>query len=137
MGYIYIYISNDNFIIIIVLDQSTNLIGQDTPSSIHVFRQYYLNLNHEEVSAVAHQPIDMIKDCVYSAQSTSSDPKCTELVTNGGTKIFTPSYGVCYMFNFKGLRTEQYPPVTFYPGEQYGLQLTINIESMSNVKSLT
>ena len=37
--------------------------------------------------------------------------------------IFTPSYGVCYMFNFRGLQYEKYPAVTFYPGEEYGLQL--------------
>lgn len=85
---------------------------------------------------MAHQPKDMIIECVYSAQLRASDPRCTALITNGGTKIFTPSYGVCYMFNFKGLRAEQYSPVTFYPGEQYGLQLTINIESMYNVKRL-
>ena len=119
--------TTNNFINI--SEESTYIMGDAQPVSIHEFREYYLKLNHEEVSAVAHQPKDMIRECIYSAQSRQADPRCSSLIAKGGTKIFTPSYGVCYMFNFKGLRAERYPPVTFYPGEQYGLQLTVNIES--------
>ena len=78
---------------------------------------------------MAHQPADMIIECIFSKQVRSSDPRCQHLINYGGTKIFTPNYGVCYMFNFKGLR-DTYPALTFYPGEEYGLQLTINVESM-------
>ena len=79
---------------------------------------------------MAHQPEDMIVDCVYSKQVRSVDPRCKHLINYGGTKIFTPSYGVCYMFNFIGLEHKEHPAVTFYPGEEYGLQMTVNVESM-------
>ena len=32
------------------------------------------------------------------------------------------------MFNFQGLADLEYPPVTFYPGEEYGIELTLNTE---------
>ena len=105
-------------------------------TNVYEFWRYYLKLNHDEISEIAHQPRDMIIGCIYSKQVRQSDPRCTDFLANGGTKIFTPSYGVCYMFNFKGLETERYPAMTFYPGEEYGLQLTINVESKLKLFSL-
>ena len=102
---------------------------KENVTNVHKFWQYYLKLDHDEIAEIAHQPKDMIIGCIYSKQVREKDPRCTNLLTKGGTKIFTPSYGVCYMFNFKGLQPENYPAVTFYPGEEYGLQLTINVES--------
>jgi len=109
---------------------SVNTITEEgsAPTTVHDFWKYYLKLDHDEISAMAHQPADMMIECVFSKQVRSSDPRCQHLINYGGTKIFTPNYGVCYMFNFKGLK-DQFPALTFYPGEEYGLQLTINVES--------
>ena len=98
-------------------------------TNVYKFWRYYLKLDHDEIAQIAHQPKDMIIGCIYSKQVRQKDPRCTDFLTKGGIKIFTPSYGVCYMFNFKGLSVEKHPAVTFYPGEEYGLQLTINVES--------
>ena len=104
-------------------------------TNVHEFWRYYLKLDHDEISEIAHQPEDMIIGCVYNKQVRGGDPRCIYLITNGGKKIFSPSYGVCYMFNFKGLNIEPYPATTFYPGEEYGLQLTINVETMYYMQS--
>ena len=98
------------------------------PNSLHDFRRVYLKLNREEVIKVAHQPKDMIKECVYTQKIREKEKSCTDYITDGGTKIFTPAYGVCYMFNFKGLSNKMQPLMAIYPGEEYGLQLTLNIE---------
>ena len=103
--------------------------------NVHQFWKYYLKLDHGEISAIAHQPKDMIIDCVFNKQVRGGDPRCIHLMTKGGTKIFSPSYGVCYMFNFKGLRNEEYPATTFYPGDEYGLQLTLNAEATYYMQS--
>ena len=113
----------------IIADETSDQQEAKNVTNVHEFWRYYLKLNHEVISEIAHQPKDMIIGCIFSKQVRQSDPRCTDFITNGGTKVFTPSYGVCYMFNFKGLETEQYPASTFYPGEEYGLQLTINVES--------
>ena len=115
----------------IFTEEASNVENEkNEPKDINTFWRYYLKLNHEEITAIAHQPHDMIVDCVFNKQIRNPDPKCLQFIANGSTTIFTPSYGVCYIFNFKGLTKEKYPAVTFYPGEDYGLQLTINIESM-------
>ena len=79
--------------------------------------------------AVAHQPKDMIKECIYTQKMQVKEPRCLDLMANGSTKIFTPKYGVCYMFNFNGLYSTTQALTSFYPGEEYGLQLTLDAES--------
>ena len=104
-------------------------INKSYSTSVHDFRHSYLQLNRNELIDIAHQPKDMIKGCIYLKRIRQKHPFCTDLIDNGGTKIFTPTYGVCYMFNFKGIN-KTVPPLTSYqPGEEYGLQLTVNIES--------
>ena len=78
---------------------------------------------------MAHQPNEMIIECIYMKRIRHKDPFCTELIKNGGTKIFSPTYGVCYMFNFKGLNEKTNGLTNFMSGEEYGLQLTLNVES--------
>ena len=108
---------------------------EDKGTSVHDFWKYYLKLDHNEIAEMAHQPKDMIIDCVFNKQVRAVDPRCLYLMAKGGTMIFTPSYGVCYMFNFRGLEYEKYPAVTFYPGEEYGLRLTINVETLYYMQS--
>ena len=107
--------------------------GKET--NVHEFWKHYLKLDHGEISEIAHQPDDMIIDCVFNKRVRGGDPRCTHLMTKGGTKIFSPSYGVCYMFNFNGLNIEKYPANTFYPGDEYGLQLTLNAETIYYMQS--
>ena len=78
---------------------------------------------------ISHQPKDMILECIYMQRIRRQDPFCADLMLNGGTKIFTPTYGVCYMFNFKGVNQSIHPLGTYVAGEPYALQLTLNIES--------
>ena len=80
-------------------------------TNVHEFWKYYLKLDHDEISEIAHQPKDMIIGCVFNKQVRGGDPRCIYLMTKGGKTIFSPSYGVCYMFNFRGLDYEKYPAV--------------------------
>ena len=107
----------------------TSRVDKLKSSSMHDFRLSYLKLNRQEVIDVAHQPKDMIQECIFTKRIRNQDPLCENLMRTGGTKIFTPTYGVCYMYNFRGLSKMAYPMISFYPGEEYGLQLTLNVES--------
>ena len=114
---------------VIITETSASRVEKLKSSSIHDFRLSYLKLNRQEVIEIAHQPKDMIQECIFTKQIRNRDPLCKSLMRYGGTKIFTPTYGVCYMYNFRGLNKLMHPMISFYPGEEYGLQLTMNIES--------
>ena len=78
----------------------------------------------EEVIAIAHQPEDMIKFCEFGSQAMYP-PHCTELI-QGSFKMFSPTYGVCYGFNYKSPdRTTLY---TTYGGGEFGLKVVLDIE---------
>ena len=108
-----------------------------TEGTIHDFRKAYLELKHDELLEMAHQPSEMIIECIYMKRIRHKDPVCTELIKNGGTKIFSPTYGVCYMFNFKGLNEKTKGLTHFMSGEEYGLQLTLNVESKYRLYNIT
>ena len=112
-----------------VTDTTATQIAKAYSTSIHDFRRLYLKLNRDELMEMAHQPKDMILQCIYLQRIRQQEPFCTDLMQNGGTKIFSPTYGVCYMFNFKGINEHVNPLGSYMSGEEYGLQLTLNIES--------
>ena len=90
------------------------------------FLNRYWNLTKEEVIAIAHQPQDMIKDCRFNGQAMW-EPNCVELV-QGLVKMFSPKFGVCYMFNFEGINTNRTSVTSIYGGPEFGLQLILDIE---------
>ena len=67
----------------------------------------------------------MIKYCEY-ADNTMKE-SCDELI-KGSVKIFGPATGVCYSFNFVGLDKKKNPAPVVYGGQEFGLQLIIDIE---------
>ena len=119
------------------ISENATTSNQVTESTIHDFRKAYLELKHDELLEMAHQPSEMIIECIYMKRIRHKDPVCTELIKNGGTKIFSPTYGVCYMFNFKGLNEKINGLSNYMSGEEYGLQLTLNVESKYRSYSIT
>ena len=91
------------------------------------FYQAYLSLNMEETIAVAHQPQNMVISCIVGSIPMIS-PYCNDLI-QGTVKMFVPSYGVCYGFNFKNWMGNTPSVSTNYAGRDFGLELIINIES--------
>ena len=81
----------------------------------------------EESMAIAHQPSDMILSCSFSGIPMLS-PQCDELI-QGTIKMFTPTYGVCYGFNFNFLDADRASLSTNYAGRDFGLEIILNIES--------
>ena len=111
---------------------SSELIDKDGPYYTdridnNDFYGSYLNLTMEEVIAVAHQPKDMIMHCVVGSVPMLK-PFCDELI-QGHIKMFTPTYGVCYGFNFNFLDETRLPLRSNYAGRDFGLELVLNIES--------
>ena len=76
----------------------------------------------EEKKKIAHQPTDMFKSCKFGP-SLTGDLSCTTFQT-GAQTIFSPSQGLCYIFNFGPLGVA----ATKTAGRTYGLQLEIDIE---------
>ena len=91
------------------------------------FYKAYLALNMEEIIAVAHQPEDMVISCIVGSVPMVT-PYCTDLI-QGTVKMFAPTYGVCYGFNFKDWIRNTPSLNTNYAGRDFGLALIINIES--------
>ena len=120
-----------------ISENATTPKAEVTEATIHDFRKAYLKLKHDELLEMAHQPSEMIIECIYMKRIRHKDPVCTELIKNGGTKIFSPTYGVCYMFNFKGLNEKTKGLTNFMSGEEYGLQLTLNVESKYRLYNIT
>jgi len=89
---------------------------------IEEFSSNYLEMTEEERKIIAHQPMDMIKSCKFGI-SSNNDTSCKDFRNNPQT-IFSPSQGICYIFNFgpQGVGN------TTTAGSTYGLQLEINIE---------
>ena len=80
----------------------------------------------DEVTAISHQSHDMIKYCEFSGIPMYS-PYCTELF-NGSVKMFTPDFGVCYVFNFQTLYANKSSLFSIYGGAEFGLQIVLDIE---------
>ena len=67
----------------------------------------------------------MIKYCEYADNTLKES--CDELI-KGSVKIFGPATGVCYSFNFIGLNRKKNPAPVVYGGQEFGLQLIIDVE---------
>ena len=113
-------------------------------SKLDVARQFsvwYTHLNTDEMKKLAHQPQELIVECKFSMINTTL---CNHFTTSGGTRIFSPTRGVCYSLNlreyfpldlkeslksdvnkylFETLETDM-----FYAGPLMGLQLVLNIQ---------
>ena len=79
----------------------------------------------EDVIAIAHQPQNMIKSCIFNEIPRLDN--CSELM-NGVVKIFSPQYGVCYGFNVLGNNADKDSIYSNYGGPKFGLQLVLDIE---------
>ena len=91
------------------------------------FYQAYLDLTMDEMIAVAHHPEDMVISCIVNGIPMMT-PYCNDLI-QGAVKMFAPTYGVCYGFNFKDWKGNNPSLITNYAGRDFGLELIINIES--------
>ena len=93
----------------------------------HDFYPVYLNLTMDEMIAVAHHPDDMVISCMVNGIPMMT-PYCNDLI-QGTVKMFAPTYGVCYGFNFKDWKENTPSLITNYAGRDFGLELILNIES--------
>ena len=59
---------------------------------------WYSQLSTEEMFAVSHQPQNIIIDCKLAHMNNTL---CEHFRRTGGTRIFSPSRGVCYSFNLR------------------------------------
>ena len=88
----------------------------------------YLSLKPAEVVAIAHKPKSMIKRCSFLA--CENNPFCNDLQNFGGVSFITPTYGVCYMFNFGPYYALSGADLNSATANViYGLILEIDIES--------
>ena len=93
----------------------------------------YMTLTEEEMDELAHRPHDMIKECLWDGQVNKM---CEDFVEHGGTKVYVPKFGVCYMINFKGIHGMHSEHATKYDelkahaaGADHGLRLILDIQS--------
>ena len=99
----------------------------------NAFYQTYLGLTTDEMIAVAHHPDDMVVSCMVNGIPMLT-PYCNDLI-QGTIKMFAPTYGVCYGFNFKDWKENTPSLITNYAGRDFGLELIINIESTMQAES--
>ena len=86
-----------------------------------------MKLNADEMEELAHQPKDMIKECIWDGESSEM---CKAFIANGGTKIFVPKFGVCYALNFHGINESMSSSLKAdHAGPAHGLKLIFNIQS--------
>ena len=89
----------------------------------------YMSLSEEEMTEFGHRPKDMIKECRWNGEVTDM---CKDFMEHGGTKVFVPKFGVCYMINFEGRdHSNKYEEMrTHVAGADHGLRLILDIQSM-------
>ena len=95
----------------------------------NIFYDIYVELTADEMDELSHRPEDMIKDCRWNGEINEI---CKHFMEKGGTHIYVPKFGVCYVINFKGLNH-------FNPdfeelkanaaGPDHGLRLILDIQS--------
>ena len=86
-----------------------------------------MELGADEMEELAHQPKDMVKECVWDGQNNEM---CKEFIANGGTKIFVPEFGVCYALNFQEINESRSKSLKAdHAGPAHGLKLIFNIQS--------
>merc|ERR1719322_1391859 len=73
----------------------------------------------------------MIKECHWNGEINDI---CKDFMTKGGTHIYVPKFGVCFVINFKGLHhsrfTTQFEELKANAaGADHGLRLILDIQS--------
>ena len=104
------------------------------------YKTFYGSLTTEEMKSLAHQPKDLFINCTFG-KSEFAWTLCNHLMSEGGTRIFSSSFGVCYAFNarsnfpadlnqmIRDLKNNKEKELSSrIPGSRFGLQLLINIE---------
>ena len=89
------------------------------------FWEPYLKLDADEIAILAHQSKDMIKSC--TTQGQLGDEKCKELMA-GTTRVFTPDYGLCYIFSNVHKDAMNNSMTVDNAGPNYGLTLQVDVE---------
>ena len=59
---------------------------------------------------------------------------CEDFMETGGTKVYVPKFGVCYMINYKGTNEsgKYHELKTHVAGADHGLRLILDIQSKFN-----
>ena len=84
----------------------------------------------------SHRPEDMIKECHWNGEVNEI---CRDFMTKGGTHIYVPKFGVCFVINFKGLN---YHDTHFEElkanaaGADHGLRLILDIQSKNIIVNI-
>ena len=91
----------------------------------------YMTLTAEEMYELAHRPKDMIKECRWNGEVNDM---CEDFMETGGTKVYVPKFGVCYMINYKGTNEsgKYHELKTHVAGADHGLRLILDIQSKFN-----
>ena len=85
----------------------------------------YMKLTANEMEELAHKPRDMIKECRWNGETNEI---CKKFREDGGTKIYVPKFGVCYVLNFQGTNVST-TIKAHTAGPDHGLQLIFDIQS--------
>ena len=64
------------------------------------YKTFYGSLTTEEMKSLAHQPKDLFINCTFG-KSEFAWTLCYHLMREGGTRIFSSKFGVCYAFNLR------------------------------------
>ena len=97
----------------------------------NIFYDIYVELTADEMDEFSHRPEDMIKECHWNGEVNDI---CKDFMTKGGTHIYVPKFGVCFVINFKGLHhnrftTEFEELKANAAGADHGLRLILDIQS--------
>ena len=102
--------------------------------------ELYAQLETWEMKRLAHKPKNMFKTCEFISDHLTGNglgaKMCKSLIENGGTKLFSVKYGVCYSYNFKNFndgKTDSKGDTVslkqIMPGAK-GLELVLDIEGL-------
>ena len=94
----------------------------------YLYEEYMSKLTLEELKSIAHQPKDLVVECLFD--QTEDDSECLLLQREGGHKLMLMTYkqNLCYTFNYHWNSENETKKV---PGDLQGIELLINLESMS------
>ena len=106
------------------------------------FLAYYGRLSDEEEFRLSHSPKKMFRRCAFAGEVNEEDKDCTALM-KGESRFFSPTFGMCYSFNYRGPRDLEKckgincdnPRWTHFSGPLYGLSLEIDMEGLSYLRN--
>ena len=93
----------------------------------YLYEEYMSKLTLEELKSIAHQPKDLVVECLFD--QTENDSECLLLQREGGHELMLMTFkqNLCYTFNYHWNRENETKKV---PGDLQGIELLINLESM-------